>query len=66
VLELSRPSDLLRRMRLERAAQLVEAGEGSVSEIAYGVGFKSVAHVSNRFQEHFGVRPSAYRSDRVR
>jgi transcriptional regulator GlxA family with amidase domain len=66
VLELSRPSDLLRRMRLERAAQLVEAGEGSVSEIAYGVGFKSVAHFSNRFQEHFGVRPSAYRSDRVR
>jgi DNA-binding response OmpR family regulator len=55
------PSDLLRRMRLERAAQLLEAGEGSVSEIAYGVGFKSVAHFSNRFQDHFGVRPSGYR-----
>jgi signal transduction histidine kinase/ligand-binding sensor domain-containing protein/DNA-binding response OmpR family regulator len=55
------PSDLLRRMRLERAAQLLEAGAGSISEIAYGVGFKSVAHFSNRFQDHFGVRPSAYR-----
>jgi signal transduction histidine kinase/ligand-binding sensor domain-containing protein/CheY-like chemotaxis protein/AraC-like DNA-binding protein len=55
------PSDLLRRMRLERAAQLLEAGAGSVSEIAYGVGFKSVAHFSNRFQDHFGVRPTAYR-----
>jgi signal transduction histidine kinase/ligand-binding sensor domain-containing protein/DNA-binding response OmpR family regulator len=55
------PSDLLRRMRLERAAQLLGAGAGSVSEIAYGVGFKSVAHFSNRFQDHFGVRPSAYR-----
>jgi signal transduction histidine kinase/ligand-binding sensor domain-containing protein/DNA-binding response OmpR family regulator len=60
------PSDLLRRMRLERAAQLVESGAGSVSEIAYGVGFKSVAHFSNRFQEHFGVRPSAYRAEVVR
>jgi AraC-like DNA-binding protein len=60
------PSDLLRRMRLERAAQLLEAGAGSVSEIAYGVGFKSVAHFSNRFQDHFGVRPSAYRHEQVR
>jgi signal transduction histidine kinase/ligand-binding sensor domain-containing protein/CheY-like chemotaxis protein len=60
------PSDLLRRMRLERAAHLLEAGAGSVSEIAYGVGFKSVAHFSNRFQDHFGVRPSAYRLKVVR
>jgi signal transduction histidine kinase/ligand-binding sensor domain-containing protein/DNA-binding response OmpR family regulator len=60
------PSDLLRRMRLERAAQLLEAGAGSISEIAYGVGFKSVAHFSNRFQDHFGVRPSAYRLQPVR
>jgi signal transduction histidine kinase/ligand-binding sensor domain-containing protein/DNA-binding response OmpR family regulator len=59
------PSDLLRRMRLERAAQLLEAGAGSVSEIAYGVGFKSVAHFSNRFQDHFGVRPSGYRLQRT-
>jgi signal transduction histidine kinase/ligand-binding sensor domain-containing protein/DNA-binding response OmpR family regulator len=60
------PSDLLRRMRLERAALLLGAGAGSVSEIAYGVGFKSVAHFSNRFQDHFGVRPSAYRVESVR
>jgi AraC-like DNA-binding protein len=59
-------SDLLRRMRLERAAQLLEAGAGSVSEIAYGVGSKSVAHFSYRFQDRFGVRPSAYRSEVVR
>jgi signal transduction histidine kinase/ligand-binding sensor domain-containing protein/CheY-like chemotaxis protein/AraC-like DNA-binding protein len=60
------PSDLLRRMRLERAAQLLGAGAGSISEIAYGVGFRSVAHFSNRFQDHFGVRPSAYRLQQVR
>jgi signal transduction histidine kinase/ligand-binding sensor domain-containing protein/DNA-binding response OmpR family regulator len=55
------PSDLIRRMRLERAASLLEARAGSVSRIAYAVGFKSVAHFSNRFADHFGVRPSRYR-----
>ncbi len=56
------PSDLIRRMRLERAAQLLEQGAGSVSSIAYSVGFKSVSHFSNSFQDAFLVRPSAYRS----
>lgn len=55
------PSDLIRRMRLERAAELLEAGAGSVGEIAYAVGFKSVAHFSNAFNEQHGVRPSAWR-----
>lgn len=55
------PSDLIRRMRLERSAQLLAARSGSVAEIAYSVGYKSVAHFSNSFHEHFGTRPSAYR-----
>jgi DNA-binding response OmpR family regulator len=60
------PSDLIRRMRLERAAQLLEAQAGSVAEVAYSVGFKSVAHFSNAFKDLYGVRPSGWRSDRVR
>jgi DNA-binding response OmpR family regulator len=55
------PSDLVRRIRLERAAALLDAESGSVSEIAYAVGFKSVAHFSNAFHELYGVRPSAWR-----
>jgi signal transduction histidine kinase/ligand-binding sensor domain-containing protein/DNA-binding response OmpR family regulator len=55
------PSDLIRRMRLERAAELLAAGAGSVAEVAYAVGFKSVAHFSNAFYEQHGVRPSAWR-----
>jgi signal transduction histidine kinase/CheY-like chemotaxis protein len=55
------PSDVIRRMRLERASQLLEADAGSVSTIAYAVGFKSLSHFSNRFHEQFGVRPSAFR-----
>jgi DNA-binding response OmpR family regulator len=54
------PSGLIRSLRLQRAEQLLRAGAGSVSEVAYGVGFKSVAHFSNAFQEQFGERPSAF------
>lgn len=54
------PSGLIRSLRLQRAEQLLRAGAGSVGEIAYSVGFKSVAHFSNAFQERYGERPSAF------
>ena len=54
------PSDLIRSLRLQRAEQLLRAGAGAVSEIAYAVGFKSVAHFSNAFQDRYGERPSAF------
>ena len=54
------PSELLRVARLERAAALLAARAGTVGEVAYAVGYKSVAHFSNGFLEHHGCRPSAY------
>ena len=54
------PSDLIRATRLEQAAHLLETQAGTVSEVGYAVGFKSVAHFSNAFARHFGCRPSAY------
>lgn len=53
------PSDMIREARLARASTLLAAGEGSVSEVAYGVGFKSTAHFSNSFLARFGTRPSS-------
>ena len=54
------PSTLLRSARLEQSARLLAAQAGTVSEIAYAVGFKSVAHFSDAFLAHTGSRPSAY------
>jgi signal transduction histidine kinase/ligand-binding sensor domain-containing protein/DNA-binding response OmpR family regulator len=54
------PSGLIRSLRLQRAEQLLRAGAGTVSEIAYSVGFKSIAHFSNAFHERYGERPSAF------
>ncbi len=54
------PSAFIRRVRLERAAGLLRQREGTVSEVAYAVGFKSVSHFSQSFRKAYGVTPSAY------
>jgi len=56
------PSDLIRRVRLERAAQLLTEGAGNVAEVAYAVGFQSLSHFSRSFREAHGVSPSGYRA----
>ncbi len=52
------PADLIWRVRVETARRLLATGEGTVSEVAYGVGFKSVTHFSRRFREYHGTAPS--------
>ena len=56
------PAEIILGVRLERASQLLENAERTVSEVAYGVGFKSVSHFSRRFKRRFGVSPTEYRS----
>lgn len=56
------PVQLLQERRLERAARLLAEGAGTVGEIAYAVGFKSVAHFSRQFRARFGVAPSLFRA----
>ena len=59
------PSAYLWGLRLEKAAQLLAAQAGTVSEVAYGVGFKSVPHFARRFRARYGCSPSAYAAARV-
>lgn len=54
------PGTLIRRMRLERAAQLLKARAGTVSEIAYAVGFQSPSHFSVAFRDTYGTSPSDF------
>jgi signal transduction histidine kinase/ligand-binding sensor domain-containing protein/DNA-binding NarL/FixJ family response regulator len=53
--------ELVRRIRLERAADLLRQNAGSIAEIAYQVGFSSQAHFTRSFHEHFGRPPSEYK-----
>lgn len=60
------PSDLLRRMRVEEGARLLRTSSGSIADVAFSVGFKSVSHFFRCFQAQYGVTPSAYRSANAR
>ncbi len=52
------PTDLIRRVRLQRARQLLEQKAGTVSEIAFQVGFGSLSYFSTAFKKQFGILPS--------
>ena len=58
------PSNLLRRLRLERASQLLAGHAGTVAEIAYAVGFNSVSYFCKCFREKHGVTPSGFRGSK--
>ncbi len=50
----------MRNYRLEKAAELLQSRAGTVSEIAYRVGFESLPYFSKVFQERFGKSPSEW------
>ncbi len=52
------PSAFIRKLRLQKAAALLSAKWGSVSEVAYAVGFESLSYFSRAFKEEFGKLPS--------
>ena len=54
------PSDLIRRIRLNKAAKLIEHKSGNISEIALEVGFNSPSYFAKCFQKQFGFNPSRY------
>ncbi len=54
--------DFIRLMRLKRAAQLLDGRTGTISEIAYSVGFNSLSYFSKCFRDQFGMLPTEYQS----
>ena len=54
------PVELIRRMRLTSAAELITKNAGNVSEIALEVGFANPSYFSECFKKQFGVSPSQY------
>ena len=51
----------VKRLRLEKAAQYLKYSSGSVSDIAYEVGFEERAAFSKAFKKRYNCSPSAFR-----
>lgn len=53
-------NDYIRILRLKKAATLLTERFGSVSDVAYEVGFSNLSYFSKCFKEQFGKTPSEY------
>ena len=54
---------LIRSLRLQRAADLLKQKAGSISEICYGLGFTDQAYFSRAFKKQFGLSPRDYQKE---
>jgi AraC family transcriptional regulator, regulatory protein of adaptative response / methylphosphotriester-DNA alkyltransferase methyltransferase len=54
----------LTRVRMERAAELLERRTLTVREVAHRVGYRQPAQFAKAFRRHQGLAPSAFRSGR--
>jgi transcriptional regulator GlxA family with amidase domain len=58
-------SQFIRTFRLQRAMELLKKNYGSVSEIAFKVGFSSHPYFNKCFSEQYGCTPSSIREEAV-
>jgi len=56
------PVELLRKIRLTKARDMLSTTEKNISEIAYEVGFSAPAYFTRVFREMFGESPSELRA----
>ena len=56
----TKPSDYIRREKLEESKRLIKRGEMSFSQIADQLKFSSVCHFSALFKKWYGVTPSEF------
>ena len=55
------PQDFLRRLRMQRACQLISRSTMNVSEVAFAVGFTDPKYFSRCFKKETGMSPREYR-----
>lgn len=56
------PNELIKRIRLTKAAKLLENNFGNISQIGLEVGFNNPSYFTECFKKQFGILPSQYRN----
>lgn len=59
------PVDLVREIRLNKAAKLIETTDDSITEIAYSVGFRDAGYFGKCFRKKYDMTPKEYRKARM-
>lgn len=55
-------NEFIRKVKLEKAKQIIENSQLTMSEICYQVGFSSPSYFTKCFKDHFGVLPTEIRN----
>ncbi|WP_455667972.1 hybrid sensor histidine kinase/response regulator transcription factor [Phocaeicola sp.] len=53
-------NEFIRKVKMRKGAELLLSGEYTISEIAYMIGFSSVAYFRQCFKDEYGTAPSDY------
>ena len=57
------PIEMIKNIRLDKAAELLSSSDKTISEISWLVGITSPVYFRNCFKERFGETPSQYREE---
>ncbi|MEL5893812.1 two-component regulator propeller domain-containing protein [Bacteroides sp. GD17] len=60
------PIEFIKEMRINRAVQLIETGEYSMTQISYMVGINDPRYFSKCFKQKMGMTPTEYRDKGVK
>ena len=55
------PAIYIKNIRLQRAKEMLETADLTVSEIAFRTGFQNVSHFTKIFKKQYGIPPSVFR-----
>lgn len=59
------PVDFIKEFRVQRAMQLLEAGETNISQISYMVGMDDPRYFSKCFKQKYGMNPREYKNKKT-
>lgn len=57
------PANYIKTIRLQKAKELLETSDMTVSEIAYKTGFQTINHFTKIFKNQYGIPPSVFRQN---